>query len=166
MFYPDTFQITTPSDREIRITRDFDAPRQLVFDAFTKPELVRRWLLGPPGWTMPICEIDLSVGGAYRYVWRKEGVSDMGLGGVFEEIVSPERIVATERFDESWYPGDALDTTEFAESGPVTSMTLTVLYGSREARDTARRSGMEHGMVAGYDRLEELLESMLADGPA
>ena len=91
MFYPDTFQISTPRDREIRITRDFDAPRQLVFDAFTKPELVRRWLLGSPGWTMPICEIDLSVGGAYRYVWRKEGVSDMGLGGVFQEIVSPER---------------------------------------------------------------------------
>ena len=96
MFYPDTFQIS-PSDREIRITRDFDAPRQLVFDAFTKPELVRRWLLGPPGWTMPICEIDLSVGGAYRYVWRKEGVSDMGLGGVFQEIVSPERILVPGR---------------------------------------------------------------------
>ena len=87
MFYPDTFQISTPSDREIRITRDFDAPRELVFDAFTKPELVRRWLLGPPGWTMPICEIDLS-GGAYRYVWRKEGVSDMGLGGVSRDRVA------------------------------------------------------------------------------
>ena len=115
MFYPDTFQISTPTDREIRITRDFDAPRQLVFDAFTKPELVRRWLLGPPGWTMPICEIDLKVGGAYRYVWRKEGGRDMGMGGVFQEIVAPERIVATERFDESWYPGDALDTTVFVE---------------------------------------------------
>ena len=97
MFYPDTFQISIPTDREIWITRDFDAPRQLVFDAFTKPELVRRWLLGPPGWTMPICEIDLSVGGAYRYVWRKEGVSDMGLGGVFQEIVSPVRILVPGR---------------------------------------------------------------------
>ncbi len=165
MFYPDTFQISTPSDREIQITRDFHAPRQLVFDAFTKPELVRLWLLGPPGWTMPVCEIDLKVGGAYRYVWRKEGVSDMGLGGVFQEIVSPKRLVATERFDESWYPGDALDTTEFAESVPVTRMTLTVLYGSREARDTARRSGMEHGMATGYHRLEEMLTSILADRP-
>ncbi len=163
MFYPDTFQISTPTDREIRITRDFGAPRQLVFDAFTKPELVRRWLLGPPGWTMPVCEIDLKVGGAYRYVWHKEGVSDMGMGGIFKEIVSPERLVATERFDESWYPGDALDTTVFVENGPITSMTLTVLYGSPEARDMARRSGMEHGMLAGYNRLEELVSSMLAD---
>ena len=85
---------------------------------------------------MPICKIDLSVGGAYRYVWHKEGVSDMGLGGVFQEIVSPERIVATERFDESWYPGDALDTTVFVETGPlagpVTSMTLPYFTDRRK----------------------------------
>lgn len=80
MFYPESFQMTMSSDREIEIARDFHAPRQLVFDAFTKPELVRRWLLGPDGWTMPVCEIDLRVGGSYRYVWRKEGVKDMGMG--------------------------------------------------------------------------------------
>ena len=115
MFYPDSFRVSTPSDREIQVVRDFGAPRQLVFDAFTKPELVRRWLLGPPGWTMPVCEIDLKVGGAYRYVWRKAGVADMGMGGVFREIVPPGRVVATEKFDESWYAGEAVDTTVFVE---------------------------------------------------
>jgi len=157
MFYPDSFKVSAPSDFEIEITRDFHAPRALVFDAFTKPELVRRWLLGPPGWTMPVCEIDLRPGGAYRYVWRKEGVKDMGMGGFFREIAAPRLLVATERFDDSWYPGDALDTTVFTETGEITNVTVTVRYESKEARDTARRSGMEHGMAAGYNRLEELL---------
>ena len=163
MFYPDSFKISTTSDHEIQVTRDFDARRQLVFDAFTKPELVRRWLLGPSGWTMPVCEIDLKVGGTYRYVWRKPGVKDMGMGGMFREIVSPARLVATEKFDESWYPGEALDTTVFAEEGDITKVTITILYESKEARDTARRSGMEHGMAAGYNRLEEQLPAMLAE---
>jgi uncharacterized protein YndB with AHSA1/START domain len=96
MFFPDSFKVSTPSDCEIQVTRDFDAPRRLVFDAFTKPELVRRWLLGPPGWTMPLCEIDLSVGGAYRYVWRSEkDGSHMAIGGVFREVIPLERLVAT-----------------------------------------------------------------------
>ena len=160
MFYPDSFNVSTPSDREIQVTRDFHAPRRLVFDAFTKPDMVRRWLLGPPGWTMPVCEIDLRVGGAYRYVWRKEGEKDMGMGGVFRDIVPSERLVATERFDDAWYPGEALDTTVFVEDGAITRITITVLYQSREARDTARRSGMEHGMAAGYNRLEDVLSSL------
>src|SRR3989454_4488921 len=99
-------QITTPSDREIAMTRVFDAPRSLVFDAFTKPELVKQWLLGPPGWSMPVCEIDLRVGGTYRYVWRHANGNEMGMGGVYREIVAPERIVATQKFDEPWYPGE------------------------------------------------------------
>jgi len=163
MFYPDSFKVSTPTDREIQVIRDFNAPRQLVFDAFTKPELVRRWLLGPPGWTMPLCEIDLKVGGAYRYLWRHaNNEREMGMGGVFREIVSPERLVATEKFDESWYPGEALDTTVFVEEGDITKVTITVLYESKEARDTASRSGMESGMAAGYNRLEEILSSMMA----
>jgi uncharacterized protein YndB with AHSA1/START domain len=102
MLFPDSFKVSTPSDREIRVTRDFDARRRLVFDAFTKPEHVRRWLLGPPGWTMPLCEIDLRVGGAYRYVWRSEqDGSQMALGGVFREITPVERLVATEKFDDA-----------------------------------------------------------------
>jgi uncharacterized protein YndB with AHSA1/START domain len=159
MFYPNSFRMSTPTDREIQVTRDFHAPRQLVFDAFTKPDLVRRWLLGPDGWTMPVCEIDLKVGGSYRYVWRKAGVKDMGMGGVFREIAAPERIVATEKFDEPWYSGDALGTTEFVDGGDITKIRVTILYESKEARDTAQRSGMEHGMAASYHRLEEHLSA-------
>ncbi|MBC7927971.1 MAG: SRPBCC family protein [Bryobacteraceae bacterium] len=164
MFYPASFSVSTPSDCEVRVTRDFHAPRRMVFDAFTKPDLVRRWLLGPSGWTMPVCEIDLQIGGTYRYVWRKPGVPDMGMGGTFREIVSPERLVATESFDESWYSGDALDTSTFVEHGEITTVTITILYESREARDTASKSGMERGMAASYDRLEQHLSMTLKDG--
>jgi uncharacterized protein YndB with AHSA1/START domain len=106
----ETFTVTTPSEREIAMTRVFDAPRKLVFEAFTRPELITRWLLGPPGWTMVVCEIDLRVGGAYRYVWRKDNGTEMGMGGVFREIVAPERIVQTEKFDNPWYEGEAIST--------------------------------------------------------
>ncbi len=164
MHYPQSFRISTPSEREIEIVRDFDAPRELVFDAFTKPELVRQWLLGPGGWTMPVCDIDLKVGGSYRYVWRKKGVPDMGMGGVFREIVRPRLIAATERFDDAWYPGEALNTTIFERREDVTRVTITVLYESREARDIASRSGMERGMIAGFDRLEALIVRGIA-GP-
>jgi uncharacterized protein YndB with AHSA1/START domain len=156
--FPDSFKLCTRGDREILVTRDFAAPRRLVFDAFTKPELVRRWLLGPPGWTMPLCEIDLRVGGSYRYAWRSENDgAQMAMGGVFREVIALERLVATEKFDAAWYPGEALNTSVFAETHGVTRITITVLYESKEARDTARRSGMEHGMAASYDRLESLL---------
>ena len=161
MIFPDSFKVSTPSDREIQVTRDFDAPRPLVFDAFTKPELVRRWLLGPPGWTMPLCEIDLRVGGVYRYVWRSEkDGSQMALGGVFREITPVERLVATERFEDAWYPGEALDTTVFVETRGITKTTITMMYESQEARDMARRSGMEYGIAAGYERLENLLPTL------
>ena len=164
MRFPDSFKIYAPSDREIQVSRDFDAPRSLVFDAFTKPELVRRWLLGPPGWTMPVCEIDLRVGGSYRYVWRsEEDGSQMGIRGVFREIAPVERLVATERFDDAWYPGEALDTTVFEERRGITRTTITILYESQEARDAARRSGMEYGMAAGYDRLETLLPTLTGE---
>ena len=164
MHFPDSFKISTPSDREIQVSRDFDAPRSLVFDAFTKPDLVRRWLLGPPGWTMPVCAIDLRVGGSYRYVWRSEkDGSQMGLRGVFREITPVERLVATERFDDAWYPGEALDTTVFEERRGITRTTITILYESQEARDTARRSRMEYGMAAGYDRLETLLPTLAGE---
>lgn len=162
MTHTGTLQVTTPTEREIVMTRVFDAPRRLVFDALTKPELVRRWLLGPPGWSMPVCDIDLRVGGTYRYVWRNEHGTEMGMGGVFREIVPPERLVATEAFDESWYPGEALDTTVLVEQGGRTTLTLTVLYESREARDAVIQSDMERGVKASYDRLAGLLASTSA----
>lgn len=161
MRYPDSFQLTTPTNCEIEITRDFHAPIQLVFDGFTKPELVRQWLLGPPGWSMPVCEIDLKVGGTYRYVWRKEGVPDMGMGGVFCEIEVPSRIVVSEKFDEAWYPGEAWNTTTFVQERAVTKATIRLRYQSQEARDIARRSGMEHGMAASLSQFEELLSALM-----
>src|SRR5882762_7861832 len=147
-----TLKLTTPTDREISMTR--------VFDAFTKPELVKRWLLGPPGWTMPVCEIDLRVGGAYRYVWRHADGREMGMGGIYREIVPQERLVCTELFDEAWYPGEALVTTILAEQGGRTTLTSTILYVSQETRDAVLKSGMERGVAASYDRLEELLVSI------
>ena len=163
IFFPDTFKVSTPTDLTIEIQRDFNAPRELVFDAFTKPELVRRWLLGPDGWTMPVCEIDLRVGGRYRYLWHKAKTGQqMGIGGLFKEISRPAKLVATEKFDESWYPGEAENTTTFDQKNDATTVTLVVAYESKVARDTAARSGMERGMAAGYDRLEGLLSSLPA----
>src|SRR5260370_18258160 len=106
------FTVTTPSDRELVMTREFAAARGMVFDALTKPELVQRWLLGPPGWTMPVCEIDLRVGGKYRYVWRNAEGREMGMGGTFTEMVRPSRLVATESYDDHWTGGETLCTTE------------------------------------------------------
>lgn len=155
-------KLTTRGDREIVMTRVFDAPRRLVFEAFTKPELVKQWLLGPPGWSMPVCEIDLRVGGKYRYVWRDANGNEMGMGGVYSEIAAPERLVATERFDEAWYPGEAVGTLVLSERGGKTTVTQTELYESREARDAVLKSDMERGVAMSYDRLAELLASQPA----
>jgi uncharacterized protein YndB with AHSA1/START domain len=155
-----TLKITTPSDREILVTRAFDAPRSLVFDCMSKPELVRRWLLGPPGWTMPVCEIDFRVGGRFRYVWRRANGNEMGMGGVYREIVRPERIVHTELFDEDWTGGETVGTSVLTEQGAKTTLTMTILYASKEARDGALRTGMTEGMTISYDRLEELTASL------
>jgi uncharacterized protein YndB with AHSA1/START domain len=154
-----SLKITTPSDRELMMTRVFEAPRHLVFDAFTRPELVKRWLLGPDGWSMPVCQIDLRVGGSYRYVWRHANGNEMGMGGVYREIVTPEKLVATEKLDESWYPGEAVGTIVLTEQSGTTTLTQTVLYESREARDAVLKSPMEEGVAAGYDRLAELLRT-------
>ena len=158
----DALQITTPSDTEIAMRRVFDAPRRLVFDAHTKPELVKRWLGVRGGWTLAVCEIDLKVGGAYRYVWRGPDGKEMGMGGVFREIVRPERVVATEKFDDAWYPGEAVDTTVLVEQGGKTTLTLTVRYDSKEARDAVLKTPMAKGVAESYDQLGEVLASMQA----
>jgi len=126
-------KVTAQSDREIVMTRVFDAPRNLVFDAYTKPELLRRWLGVFGGYSMPVCEVDLRVGGTYRFVWRGPDGAEMGVRGVYREVVRPERLVHTEKFDEAWYPGEAL---------------ITVL-----------KSPMESGVAQSYDKLAELLAS-------
>src|SRR3989442_14916040 len=151
-----TLQLTAPGEREIVMTRVLDAPRKLVFDAFTKPELVRRWLLGPPGWSMPVGEIDLRVGGKYRYVWQhdRDGTK-MGMGGVYSEVVAPERIVNTGKFDEAWYPGEGLGTLVLVEQGGKTTVTYTMRYESRAARDAVIKSNMESGVAANLGKHAE-----------
>jgi len=158
MNHPKNFTLAPRGEREIVMTRSFDAPRNLVYDALTKPELIKRWLLGPPGWSMPVCEIDLRVGGKYRYVWRRDSDSaEMGMGGVFREIVPNQRLVVTEKFDQAWYPGEALNTSALSEDGGKTTLTVTLQYESRDARDGVLKSGMEQGVKASYDRLAEVL---------
>jgi uncharacterized protein YndB with AHSA1/START domain len=165
MTHSGELKVTTPSDREIALIRVFDAPRSLVFDALTKPELVKRWLGVFGGWSMVVCEIDLKLGGAYRYVWHGPDGSKMGMRGVYREIVVPERIVSTESFDEAWYEGDAVGTVVLVEQGGKTTLTTTVRYASREVRDAVLKSPMEKGVAAGYDKLAELLAQTLAQEP-
>ena len=153
-------EITTPSEREIAMTRAFDAPRSLVFDAWTRPELLKRWLGVRGGWTFAVCEVDLRVGGAYRFVWRGPKGNEMGMGGVYREIVRPERLVATEKFDDPWYEGEALDTTVFVEKDGKTTATTTVRYASQEVRDAVLRTPMATGVAESYDKLDEVLASM------
>jgi uncharacterized protein YndB with AHSA1/START domain len=156
-----TFNVTAHGDREIVVTRVFDAPRRLVFDAYTKPELVKTWLLGPDGWSMPVCEIDLRAGGKYRYVWKNDADgSEMGMGGTYREVVPGQRIVSSEIFDEAWYPGEAVDTIVLVERDGKTTLTQTILYNSRETRDAVLKSPMQTGMAASYDKLEKVLPSL------
>lgn len=154
-----TLKIAALGDREVVMTRVFNAPRRLVFDALTKPELLKRWFGAFGGWQLAVCEIDLRVGGAYRYVWRKgtDG-ADMGVSGVYREIVPPERLVHTESFDNSWYPGESLITVVLVEQNGKTTLTTTMLYESREAREVVLKSDMKRGVSASYDKLAELLE--------
>jgi uncharacterized protein YndB with AHSA1/START domain len=152
--------IDTPTDRAIVMSRVFEAPRELVFDAFTKPELVQRWLTGPPGWSMPICEIDLRVGGKYRYGWQNADGRKMGSFGEYREVVPPERVVATEQFEEAWYPGIAVGTTTFTQQEGKTTLSMTVEYDSQETRDMALKSGMETGVAYGFDLLAGVLDEM------
>jgi uncharacterized protein YndB with AHSA1/START domain len=149
-----TLKVTTPSDREIVLTRVFDAPRQLVFDALSKPELLKRWF-GPHGHSLVVCEVDFRVGGAWRFVLESPDGRTMGMSGVYREIVPTERTVHTEAFDD--YPGDSVITTVLTELDGKTTLTATALYESQEVRDIVIESGMEHGAAETYDRLAELL---------
>lgn len=155
-------EVTSLEDGVVRVSRAFNAGRELVFRAFTEPELLRRWMLGPPGWTMPVCEMDLRVGGAFRWGWRSdEDGSEFGFHGEFREVDAPAKLVHTEVYDPGDVGGDmggeALITVTFAEQGGTTTVTTTIDYGSNEARDAALSTGMTDGMEASYGNLDELL---------
>ncbi|MBC7926612.1 MAG: SRPBCC family protein [Bryobacteraceae bacterium] len=149
-----TLKVTTPTDREIVMTRVFEAPRQMVFEAFSKPEILKRWF-GPRGWSLVVCDVDLRIGGSFRFVLRGPDGTDMGMRGVYREIAAPERSVHIESFDD--FPGESQVTSVFVEQGGRTTLTVTVLYPSVEVRDAVIKSGMEHGAAESYDRLAELL---------
>jgi uncharacterized protein YndB with AHSA1/START domain len=166
--------VTLPSDREIRVVRTFDAPRQLVWDCHTKPELAKRWLFGPNGWSMPICEIDLRVGGKYRYVWRHlERGSEFGAYGKHLEITPLEKLVTTEEMDgldgqpmnienPVEGPDPSVNTLLLAESGGRTTLTITMLFPSSEIREIALKSGMTDGMEDGYRRIDAIAAEVAA----
>jgi uncharacterized protein YndB with AHSA1/START domain len=162
---PHVTTFTTPSDLEVAATRVVDAPRVLVWEAWTDPKHVSRWMLGPEGWTMPICEIDLRPGGTWRFVWRKADGTEMELRGVYREIVPPRRLVNTESWGGDW--PETVNTLILTEEDGRTTMVCTVLYPSKEARDRALGTGMKDGWSQSYDRLDTYLASVAGDrGPA
>lgn len=153
-------EVTTPSACEIKVTRVFNAPAKLVYECHTKPALVQRWMLGPPGWQMPICEIDPKVGGTYRYVWRNDSDgTEFGFRGTFLEIDAPTRIVHSERMDGApEEAGEAICTLTLEESGGRTTLTQVMRFISQEVRDGALQSGMADGMGMSYDRLDQVMK--------
>jgi uncharacterized protein YndB with AHSA1/START domain len=160
----DKAQVTLPNEREVKVTRSFKAPRALVYRAYTEPELVRRWLLGPPGWSMPECEMDVRVGGRFRWRWRNlENGDEFGFMGQYREVQPPSRIVHTEAYDPGTvggvYPAnDAIVVVTFTEDEGQTTMTTAIDFGSKEARDAAVATGMTDGMEQSYQLLDRLLD--------
>jgi uncharacterized protein YndB with AHSA1/START domain len=161
---PGSLTVSTPGDREIVMTRVFCAPRHLVFEAFSRSDLLKRWLSGPPGWEMVECENDLRAGGSFRHVWHGPGGAQMAMSGLYREVAPPDRIVRTESFEMGCEPqaGEQVAQIDLAEQGGRTTLTITVLYPSKVARDATIASGMERGVAASYDRLAELLETNLS----
>lgn len=148
--------VTLPDDMTIRVTRVFDAPRALIWDCHTKPDLLKKWLLGPPGWTMPVCEVDLRVGGKYRNLWRSDtDGSEFAIGGVFQDIAAPELLVTLEHME--GMEGNALCRLELTESDGRTTLVQSMQFATKQARDAALATGMTDGMAQSYDRLEAVL---------
>jgi Uncharacterized conserved protein len=159
----DALDFAKSGDRAIVMTRSFDAPRGLVFDCHVRPDLLRRWLNGPDGWTMTVCDVDLSEGGPYRFEWEGPNGARMGMSGVHRDIAAPERVSNTQRFDHDPTGGEVRGTLGLAERDGRTFLTNTVTYPSPEARDAAVGFGMEQGVTASYNRLAALLASLQAD---
>jgi uncharacterized protein YndB with AHSA1/START domain len=153
--------VTLPNDLDVVVVRAFNAPRTLVFDAWTTPKLVQRWMLGPPGWKMPVCEMDVRPGGTFTWRWRSdENGAEFGFTGEFREVVRPSRIVHIERYepgDVGGEMGEALVTSELTEKNGVTTQTMTIHYESKAVRDAALKTGMTDGMEMSFQKLDEVL---------
>lgn len=154
-----SLQLSTSGDREIVLNRVFDAPRHLVFDAFTKPDLLTRWY-GARGWNLITCEVDLRIGGAWRFVSRGPDGAEMGQSGVYQLIAPSDRLTYTELFDNQSYPGESLIDHEFAERDRKTTLTSTLRFATAEGRDIVLRYPMRRGAAEGFDRLADLLDQM------
>jgi uncharacterized protein YndB with AHSA1/START domain len=150
--------ISTPSDSEVVLTRVFDAPAALVFEAYTTPGHIQRWMLGPEGWTMPVCEVDLRDGGSYRFVWRRASGTEMEIRGGYRQVVPPSRLVTTEAWGGDW--PETVNTLTFVETNGRTTLTNTMRFPSKAARDAAMRTGMESGSRTCFDRLDGYLEEL------
>lgn len=148
----------TPSDTQVVITRVVDAPRRLVYEAYTQPKHLQKWLLGPEGWSMPVCEVDARTGGAWKYVWRKGDGEEMAMSGTFKEVVPGEKLVSLERWGPEW--PETVNAVVLTESGGKTTITTTITYPSKDARDAALATGMKDGMEPSFDRLDQLLASL------
>jgi uncharacterized protein YndB with AHSA1/START domain len=159
---PAPAKVTMASDREVVVTRDFDAPTSLVYAAFTRPSLVSRWMLGPPGWTMPVCEIDLRVGGKYRYRWRSEAEGqEFGFTGEYLAIEPERRIEHVERFEGEENMPPSHCTLVFETIGQRTRTVYSMRFDSKEACEAALATGMTDGMEMSY----QLLDKVLATNP-
>jgi uncharacterized protein YndB with AHSA1/START domain len=165
---PKPAEVTLPSDREVRVTRTFNAPRQLVWDAHTKPELVRKWQTGYEGWDMPVCDMDVRVGGKYRWQWKsREDGKQFGFFGKYIEVNAPSKITHEEYFDPGDVSGDitgampvgdpCVVSLDLSEKNGVTTLVCRMTYASKEARDAAVSTGMTDGMEYSYSRLDDLL---------
>jgi uncharacterized protein YndB with AHSA1/START domain len=158
-------QASTPSDREVQVQRSFAAPAALVWRAYTEPDLVRRWLLGPPGWSMPVCEMDVRVGGAYRWRWRSdEEGKEFGFSGKFQEVTPHSKLVHTQDYDagdlqDSMGEQGAIVTVALEEQAGTTTVTTTIQFASPEDRDAALSTGMTDGMEMSYQLLDSALAS-------
>lgn len=160
MATPGVTSYETPSANQVRITRVVAAPRALVFEAWTQPRHLTRWLSGWEGWTMPVCELDLRPGGSWRYVWRSGDGTEMSMGGTVVEVMAPERLVTTERWGPEW--PETTNVLTLVESGGLTTVTLTITYPDQAARDAALRTGMKEGMELSFGRFDALLESLVS----
>jgi len=149
--------VTTATDTQIVITRQFDAPRHLVFACYTQPALIKRWLNGAEGWIMTVCEFEAKVGGKYRYEWKAPSGYVMGMGGVVREIEPVERVVSAELFDDDWTGGETVSTLQLSEDKQRTTLVNTITYSSKEARDGALQTPMAEGMEFGFKKLDEVL---------
>jgi uncharacterized protein YndB with AHSA1/START domain len=157
----DTFTVTTPSDTEIQLTRLFNAPRHLVFEAMSKPEHIKRWWgnLGD-GYSVPVCEVDLRVGGKWRFINRHPN-GDAEFYGVYREITPPDRVVFTEIF--AAFPDtESVVTAVLTDEGGRTRLHATSKYPSKEVRDMVLSTGMEKGAALSYDRLDEVASALAA----